>query len=113
MSTTTTSTSSTTTKTISGGGGGTTSTGSTLDHVSVSADQFAQLMADINGTQTQLDDKLAEFRDQIADSQERAATSAARKVQATQDMFSRRRVTRNNTKLTLLSTKPYTTLKSS
>ena len=53
----------------------------------ISVDRFAQLMAAITGTQTRLDSKLAEFKKEIAESQERAATSAARKVQANKDTY--------------------------
>ena len=94
MSSSSTTTTATTTTVTSGGTTGIMSSGSgatppagTLPPVDISADRFAQLMAAITGTQVRLDDKLAEFKVEIAESQERAATSAARKVQANKESY--------------------------
>ena len=55
--------------------------------VVVTNEHFAKLMEAIQATQSRLDNKLAEFKAELSESQERAATSAARKVQAKQDSF--------------------------
>ena len=86
LPTTATVTSGSTTGTLLSSGSGVTPLG-THSPADISADRFAQLMAAITGTQTRLDSKLAEFKKEIAESQERAATSAARKVQANKDTY--------------------------
>ena len=55
--------------------------------VVVTNEHFAKLMEAIQATQSRLDNKLAEFKAELSESQERAATSAERKVQAKQDSF--------------------------
>ena len=85
-STTTTATATTVASGSTTAGSGVTPLG-THSPADISADRFAQLMAAITGTQTRLDSKLAEFKKEIAESQERAATSAARKVQANKDTY--------------------------
>ena len=75
-----------TTGTLLSSGSGATPQG-THSPADISADRFAQLMAAITGTQTRLGSNLAEFKKEIAESQQRAATSAARKVQASKDTY--------------------------
>ena len=72
--------------TLLSSGSGVTPPGTHLP-VDISADWFTQLMAAITGTHTSLNSKLAEFKKEIAESQDRAATSAARKVQASKDTY--------------------------
>ena len=47
-------------------------------NIAVTPDQFTALMSAINGAQSRLDSKLAEFKAEISESQEWAATSAAK-----------------------------------
>ena len=75
----------------------------------VSADQSAQLMAAIAGKQMKPDNKLPEFKAEIAESHEPTATSAGRKVQANKThLSSKRKATKNSIKIIQRSTKPST-----
>ena len=79
---------------------------SSLALVTVSADQFAQMMSSISESHSRIDAKLAEFQEEIFQGQEDAAAKALKGHGSTNPMYSRSGATKSRPASMPRSTRP-------